>query len=79
MASIVINERAATMSPESLLLLHHATHAELLAELSAPRRGGSHRLRRAVDAITRAFAVSGSARRRVELAGPTTTACVACA
>ena len=66
------------MSPESLLLLHHAAHAELLAELRVDRPTGSRRLRRAVDALTRALAVRGSVRRRVELSG-TPGVCVACA
>ncbi|GEN81270.1 hypothetical protein [Actinotalea fermentans] len=67
------------MSPESLLLLHHAMHAELLAELRAGRRGGSRRLRRAADAVARAFAVRGSAQRRIELSGRSMVGCVVCA
>lgn len=67
------------MSPESLLLLHHTAHAELLAELRAGRPAGSRRLRRAADGLARALAVRGSVRRRVELAGPAPVACAACA
>lgn len=67
------------MSPESLLLLHHAAHAELLAEMRAGRPTGSRGVRRAADALARAVAVRGAVRRRAELAGGAPTACVACA
>ena len=67
------------MSPESLLLVHHAMHAELLAEIRATRPAGRTALRRASDALARAFAVRGSVRRRVELAMPSAEVCLACA
>lgn len=67
------------MSPESLLLLHHATHAELLAELHSGRPTGSRALRRAADALTRALAVRGSVRRRLELTGGGPAVCMTCA
>lgn len=67
------------MSPESLLLLHHAAHAELLAEMAAGRPSGSRVLRRAADAVTRALAVRGSVRRRLELTGGVAAACPTCA
>lgn len=67
------------MSPESLLLLHHAAHAELLAEINAGRPTGSRALRRAADALTRALAVRGSVRRRIELSGGAPVACATCA
>lgn len=67
------------MSPESLLLLHHAAHAELLAEIQAGRPAGSRALRRAADALTRALAVRGSVRRRLELTGGAPAVCPTCA
>ncbi len=75
------------MSPESLLLLHHVAHAELLAELRAGWPAGSRGVRRAANAVTRALAVRGAVRRRAGLAGggPAMLAgglpgvCIACA
>lgn len=68
------------MSPESLLLLHHAAHAELLAEIHAGRPASSGRLRRVADAVARAVAVRGSVHRRVELSpGGADAMCLACA
>lgn len=67
------------MHPESLLLIHHAAHAELLAELHASRPQGRTRVRRAADAVARAIGVRGSVRRRIELTDPVAAACLACA
>ena len=67
------------MSPESLLRLHHATHAELLAQIRAGRPARPRGASRAADALARAFAVRGSVRRRLELMGDQPALCAACA
>ena len=68
------------MSPESLLLLHRAAHAELLAELDAERRRGRRPpvWRRAADVAGRALSVRGALVRARVTPAPTTQ-CLACA